>query len=209
MNFNFAPDTKYQTPGSLIPAGTLHYAVITMRGLKTGRETGGRYADAELTLVDGPFEGRKVWTVIMDPSDERNSENARTMGMSALQHIFEAIGAFDPARPETYARFADKGFDEIALELDGKRVPIKISVQKGKDGYQDKNQVSAWLSPNPVSSTAKLLTQLQSGAHAGNVGSVGHGRQTVPATSQQPPVPTAPARAPSGIATGQRPHWME
>ena len=209
MTFGFDPNKQHSTGGGLIPAGTLAWANLTIRKLQHSQNTGGRMADYELTITEGPFATRKVWGFIGDPTDEANSEGFRTMGTAALQHICECAGLFDPAKPETYGRF--QNFEEICRAIDGKRVGIKIGVKKGEDGYQDKNQVGGWLSPNPKAGTFKLFERLIKGdtepkggtaatAAPAQTGFSGFGNS---GATQAPAAPQ-----PAGVAAGQAPSWL-
>ena len=195
QGFNFDPNTKYDSPNSLIPANTLAFATLKVRELRQGQETGGTYADVELTIAEGQYATRKVWPVIMDPTDAKNSEGARTMGMGAIQHICEAIGLFDPANPQTYSRFDNGSFIDVLKAIDGKRVAIKIGIEKGKNGHQDKNRVLAWLTPNPNSGDNKGWKDLHAGnsitapaatmqTGAGSFGGFSGGNAAAPAAAQ-------------------------
>ena len=208
MNFNFAPETQYSQPtGTLIPANTLAFARLTIRGLKTSNNTGGRYADLELIIDSGPFESRRVWPLIMDPSDAKNSEGARNMGMGAIQHICEAAGLFDPTNPQTYTRFSNGSFEDVLKAIDGKRVAIKVGIEKGKDGHQDKNRVLAWLTPNPASADNKGWKELNGAAPAGGAVSGGFGGfgQSQPSQPAGQPVDTFD---PSNLGNGSAPSWL-
>lgn len=207
--FSFSPETKYESPNSLIPAGTLSFAKAKVRGIKSSNETQGRYGDVELILA-GRHENRRVFTVVMDPSDQRNSEKARQMGMVAIQHIAEASGLFNPQQPESYGRFAGKSFQEVLMAIDGQRVAIKVGVEKGSNGHQDKNRVGDWLSPNPNSSTSKQWNKLIAGDVDGEVQAPKPQTQAAQdagfggAFAQ-----AAPAQAePAGVVSGQAPNWL-
>lgn len=217
MSFTFSADTKFQSNASLMPKGAIHKAMVSVRRLKNSQNSGGEYADIELTLVDGPFEGRKLWPMIPNPLDERNSEKWRQMGMAQIQHALEAAGVFNPANPETYNKYANGKFEDILMDLDNKQVAVKISVEKGTDGHQDKNTVGDWLSPNPNSATSKLWEKLMAGDHnlpasqqtqqpgfsMGNNGQVP--AQAAPAAAQQPA--QQPAQ-PSAAVAGNTPAWL-
>jgi hypothetical protein len=158
--FNFNPETKYDSPNALVPNGTLAFAVLKVRGVKQSQSTGGTMADVELTIADGPYARRKVWTYVLDPTDGRNSEEARKMGMGAIQHALEAGGFVDVSDRATYERFNGMNFRQLFAAIDGARVAIKIGVEAGKNGHQDKNKVAAWLTPNPNSGDAKQYRAL-------------------------------------------------
>ena len=78
----------------------------------------------------------------------------------------------------------------VFMELDELRCAIKVGVEKGKDGYEDKNSVRQYLSPRPASDTHKTFLKLVAG-------------QTQGEPQQQKAAPTAskPAWA-GGVAGG-------
>lgn len=188
----FNPQTSQSPAIELIPSGTLSHALLEIKEVKTSQSSGGKYANCKVTLVGGQFERRVVFTMIPDPTDENNSEKWRQSGVAALQHILEATGLFDPAKPETYGRFGNATFGEILTAIDGKQVAVKIKIEKGKDGYDDKNAVSDFLSPNPVSRTNRDWVKL-------------HQQAAAPQASPQPSFGGAPAPTamPGFLAAGQ------
>jgi hypothetical protein len=213
MSFSFSPETKYESKSNLIPKGVLHKAVLKVRSLKNSQGTGGEYADLELVLCDGPFEGRRVWPMIANPTDSRNSEKWRQMSMGAIQHVCEATGVFRADMPESYNRFAKSAFTDILKEVDGRTVAVKIGVEKGTDGHQDKNNVAEWLSPNPNSATSKLWDKLAKGEHGGEQqsqpvqqGAFSLGGAAMQQGAQAPLPPAAPQ--PAGAVTGDAPNWL-
>ena len=159
MNNMFSPESGAGESSQLIPAGTLHFAQFHPQEIRTSK-SGGRYASIELTLIDGPYERRKIWTLIMDPLDPKNVKpelraegkaDGAQMGLTALTRILESAGVFNIGNPATYRQFDGATFEQILAAADLKKVAIKIKVKKGTDGYEDKNDVGEWLSPNPKS----------------------------------------------------------
>lgn len=152
MHNMFSPESgKGSSSFSLIPNGTLASAVLTVKEIKRSQKTNGEYGRVELTINDGEYTGRKVWTVIMNPLDEYNSEGGKKMGITSLTRLFEATGLFVIGNRESYNKYNGATFQEMLMLLDGKTVAIKIKIAKGKDGYEDKNEVSDFLTPNPDS----------------------------------------------------------
>jgi len=150
MKFN--PKSGIGDKTELIPAGTLAKAVVTVNQIKQSQSTGGQYMQIELTLSSGQYANRKIWDMVCDPTDERNSENWRKMGLLALTRAFEAAGIFVPSKPETYDTLEGKSFEEIARTLDGCEVAVKVKIEKSPDpAHADKNKVGEWLTPNKES----------------------------------------------------------
>jgi hypothetical protein len=202
--FSFSPDTKNESPNNLIPAGTLAFAILSVRKLKNSEATGGEYADLELTLM-GQYEGRKVWPMLANPADAKNNEKWREMAMFAIRHICESSGVFSPAQPESYNRFAQATFTDVLKAIDGRIVAIKIKVEKGKDGHQDKNAVADWLSPNPNSGSAKSYEALL----AGNTGGASQPAQQTGFSMGAAPAAAAPMHTtPAAAVTGDTPAWL-
>jgi hypothetical protein len=148
----FTPEAGLGDKAELIPNGTLVSAVITINQIKQSQATEGRYLAVELTVSSGEYQNRKIWDMICDPSDERNSDAWRKMGMTALTRAFECAGIFHHDKKETYDAMDGKSIEDIARVLDGMEVVIKVKVEKSSDpAHADKNKVGEWLTPNPRS----------------------------------------------------------
>ena len=151
----------------LIPAGTTAKATVLVRGIKDSPKTGSRYLDVELTLVGGEFNGRKVWSIIMDPTFAANSDEAKVIGEKQLACILEACGVFKVGDDASYSQFNGKGIADVARSISGQTIAVKVGVKKGTDGYADKNTISAYLSPNPSSQTSEQFKRVMAGATGG------------------------------------------
>lgn len=146
----FSPTSGAGSAPELIPAGTLAWAIIKVTAKKNTKEAGGEYYNLELTIHGGEYEGRKVFEMLPNFQDTRNSDKWRAMGVTNITRIMEAAGFFKPSEPESYNAFKGKPFEVIANFLDGQRCAIKVKVEKNSDpAYADKNKVGDWLSPNP------------------------------------------------------------
>ena len=218
----FNPTSGQGQAYDLIPNGTLANVIVKVREIKNSKEpnaTGkcGQYFDLELTVADGPLARRKFFDKIMNPLHEGNTDAGRQMGVVAITRIFESLGFFNPADPATYEQIQDDTpAENIGQAIDGRTVGVKVKIDKGKDGYEDKNVVAEWLSPNPNSGGFKNWQKLQAGdtgAVAGKVGGFvakapaapqqamfGQHQQAAP-TVQQPLIGTAPA-------SGGVPAWL-
>lgn len=197
----FNPNTQHQPAVELIPNGVLAFAVVEVQGVKIS-QNGGRYASLKLTIDRGPYERRTIFSMVGDPTDPNNSEKYQQMSMGALQHMLEAAGIFRLDDPNSYATFANSTFEQVMAALDGKTVAIKIKIEKGRDGYEDKNAVADWLSPNPNSRSYKKWQELVNPTPATpGAPALAHppaGGQAAPARPQQA---TAPA-------PGGKPAWL-
>ena len=190
----FSPTTGASQAPTLIPAGTLAFANVMVTDLKKSQASGGEYANIELTLDGGDFQGRKVFEMVANPLDNNNSEGWRGMAIANLTRMFEAAGIFKVEQPETYNQFNGKPFTAICAALDGARIAIKIKVEKDKSGaYPDKNKVAEYLSPNPQSGGNKSWEKLLSG----NVSAVASARPSAFGVAATPA--PASASAPSWL----------
>src|SRR3546814_16679438 len=82
--------------------------------------------------------------MIMDPNFESNSDAAKQMGNAAIGRILEAGRNAGPHNPQGYVIGSYE-------QLNGLRVAVKLKVEKGTEGYDDKNRVAEYLTPNPAS----------------------------------------------------------
>lgn len=162
----FSPTSSQQDAIALIPQGTLCKAILTVRSIKNSKSSGAQYLDIEVTVTDGEFAGRKIFDMIMDPFCPNASDGGRKMGLLALTRICEAGGLFKPADESSYTRYNAPGttIQDVIRDIDGGKLGIRVKVEKGTDGYADKNKVGEWLTPNPNSGSGyKGWTELISG----------------------------------------------
>ena len=175
MENPFSPESGVGSPNttrSLIPAGTLAFANVTVQEIKKSGRTGGEYARLEFVITEGEFTGRRIWSIVMNPLDPLNvnvehrnagKSDGVIMGTMSLTRMFEAAGLVDASDKASYSVLNGKTFQEILTTLDGNRVAIKIKIAQGKNGYEDKNEVADYLSPNPQSGGNPGWSKLNSG----------------------------------------------
>lgn len=183
------------TNSDVIPRGLLVWAILDIRGVKSSG-SGGQYLDAELTVDEGqPFARRKIWEMIGDPNHPGNSDKYKQMGAIAITRILEAGRGAGPQNVAAY-KIADY------RELSGLRVPIKVGVEAGKDGHDDKNRVAEWLTPNPQSQSGyKGYAKLASGDHGLPQGNGAASAAPAPSGFGSVAAPTPVAGAGFGAAT--------
>lgn len=187
----FTPETGIGDKAELIPNGTLVSAVITINQVKQSQATDGRYLAIELTVSDGEFRNRKIWDMICDPFDERNSDAWRKMGLTALTRALECAGIFKWNDEASYASMDGKSIEDIARVLDGLEVVIKVKVEKSSDpAHADKNKVGEWLTPNPKSSGhsgwAKFNQQAKVNSVSGNTAPTAAPKFSTPSSVPSP-----------------------
>jgi hypothetical protein len=144
--------------GDLIPSGTLALAVVKVTDRKHGK---GEFAKLELTLANGKFARRKLFVnFFANPDDAGWNETTRNIASGQVIRSLEAAGVFNHADGSGYRPLS---FGEVLSELNGKTIAIKVGIEKGQDGYEDKNKVAEYLSPNPASRTHKVYAKAVEG----------------------------------------------
>lgn len=148
MNFNDAAPQK--DGGSLIPEGKIVTAVMTLRSggfgedgyMARSKNTGGDMLDTEFTITPNPngYERRKVWKYMSF------SEKAAPVTRSQLRAALESAHGIKPAdtSPEAQAKRSVPSY----AAFDGLPVCIKVGIEKGSDGYPDKNILRAFVTPD-------------------------------------------------------------
>jgi hypothetical protein len=201
----FTQNTAAQGSTSLIPAGTLVWLAVSIRSVGPSKSSGANQADMEFIVAAGPYAKRKVWAYLSDPDDMTASEAAREISGGALARMLEAVGVCKPGVPDSYRNPRIATFqgclDTLVAATGANRfVAGKITIEKGKDGYADKNRVE-FLSPNPASGSKRSWDELNA---AGANGVAGAPAVTAPApawgAAAAPPV--AP---PASVLT--QPNW--
>lgn len=208
-NANFGnADTNAQGGSELIPDGTLAWAIVTVRPgserrcLTPSKSSDGAYLDVELTILEGKYARRKVW----DRIGLEGSEKWVARGMSSVRHILEVgrqMTDYSPGQPGYRLGSQNGQGDFVFMELNELRCAIKIGVEKGQNGYQDKNVVRQYLSPNPTSDTHKAFQKLCAGeteapaAAAKPAAKPAWGSGATAATTQAAPPTQQPAGRPA------------
>lgn len=210
-----AADTNAQGGSELIPDGTLAWAIVTVRPhnadqgicLVPSKSSEGKYLDVELTILEGKYARRKVW----DRIGLEGSEKWVARGMSSVRHILEVgreIQDYKAGNPAYRLGEQTKtNGDWVFTELNELRCAVKIGIEPGKDGYQAKNVVRSYLSPNPASDTNKAFQKLCAGetdpapkaAAAASKPAWGGGGTSTSAPAAQPTTSAQPS--------GGRPSW--
>ena len=200
MSFDFSNAAPQQDFGT-IPDGTLAFGILNIRPSNGNMVTqsksteGSAYLDIEVTVSEGPFARRKVWEKI----GVAGSEKWTNMGRSAIRSILEV------GRGASQSNMAGYQIADYSA-LNGLTVAMEIGIEK-EAGYDDKNRVKAFLTPNPESSTSKKFAKLLEMKQAGYAG------QSAAVATQTPAAPTwgapaAAAQAPAATPATNKPAWL-
>ena len=144
----------------LIPAGTVARVIVN---LKRGGEvlteysqeamfkTNGRtkWIECEFTVVAGQFERRKFWQNIMLDGGKVNPDTGvfytKEIGLQTIKDIVDSAKGLSKSdvSPEAMKTRNISGLEV----MDGMEFCAKIGVEKGTNGYADKNKLVGTLSP--------------------------------------------------------------
>jgi hypothetical protein len=119
------------------PGGTGEGGWWTVTDAKTGY-----YLKTELTVVEGPYAKRKVFAMFPVYATDDAPDGVRGWvqgGHATLRAILESARGIDPRDPSPAAD-AKRVVNDWA-ELQGLQFLAKIGIEKGKDGYDDKNKI--------------------------------------------------------------------
>ena len=146
----------------LIPAGTVDRVILTMkRGpevipdystqpmFKQG-QTGTKWLECEFTVVGGKYDKRKFWQNIMVDGGKINPESGmpwcKEIGIRTFRDIINSTFGLDPNDTSPEAAMKRKVNDLNVL--DGAEFCVKVAVEKGTNGYADKNKMLVALALN-------------------------------------------------------------
>ena len=143
-----------QREGGLIADGTIATLHLTIRPgnsgeggwLKRSKDGSSLGIDAEFTVVDGAFAKRKFWKLYTVEGSTEGHLKAAEISASQLRAILESAFGIRPDDESEAAKIARRV--SSWGDFDGLRFIGKIGVEKGKDGYKDKNTLDAAITPD-------------------------------------------------------------
>lgn len=150
-DFNSAGE---QRSGDMIPDGTIAPVHLTIRPgnsgeggwLKRSKAGDSEALDCEFTVTEGPHAKRKFWTLFTIQGTTEGHQKAGEISASRIRAIIESVNGIRPddesESARTRRRISSWG------DLDGVRFVVKIGVEKGKDGYKDKNTLAEVITPD-------------------------------------------------------------
>lgn len=153
----FSPTSGKGNSFEPLPHGTLAFVQINVRDLKTAK-SGGTYLYLELAVVDHPqFTGRRIFSMLPNVFDPKCGDDWIEIGKVSWVRLLEAVGAFNPEHPGTYNQFMEgplanatpqERIQAMAKSIHEKVGAVKIKLVPEKNGFEEKNEVAEWLSPN-------------------------------------------------------------
>lgn len=185
MPFDFNEAERQQVPDSLIPHHTVAPVHLTIRPggageggwLKRNKDGNCLMLDCEFTVVEGQYARRKFWTLLTVEGETEGQQKAADISRSRLRAILESARGIDPADESEQAVSARRvnGF----ADFDGLRFWAVVGLEKGKDGYKDKNVLSAVVTPD-----RKGWSKLEQAAQAPKAQSPNAAQPAKPATGR-------------------------
>jgi hypothetical protein len=177
FDFNTAAE---QQNYDLIPAGEI--AVVQMRIRPGGAGEGGilkrsktgeaEMLDLEIVIVDGKYAKRKLWANMIVSGTTDGHAQAGDITRSKLRAILESARGIKPSDLSEAAKKARSvaGYEDF----DGLRFIAKVGIEKGSNGYKDKNVLELVVTPemkgwHQVEQVDKAATPSAPEAPASNV----------------------------------------
>jgi len=144
-----------------IPDGTVVRAIINFTGgdeviqefsqlsmFKKSQTTSAIYCPIEFTVMGGEFDKRRVWHNLFVHGDKMGNNGipvAREIGMRTLRNMVDSAYNLNPN--DQSAEAVGKR-NIMAIEaLQGQEICFVVAVEKGTNGYKDRNKVKIVLTP--------------------------------------------------------------
>jgi hypothetical protein len=162
LNLNNVPaddNSNQQREFELIPDNTTARAIIKLSGgdiqlpefgdgafFKQSQSTNAKWLPMELTIVGGQFDKRKIWqNLFVDGNklSDRGVPVAKEIGMRTLRSIIDSAFGLSSKDDNPQAQQA-RNLSGVS-QLQGLEVCIRVGIEKGSNGYSDKNKVKAFL----------------------------------------------------------------
>jgi len=164
MDFNNA-EKQFDSGGDFepIPEDTLVDLVFTIKpghvgdggwltqGKPSAKSSGGwQYISAEMTIIGGDYDKRKVWQNFMwncvGPTDAASAEKTANITRSNLRALLESARNIQPA-DESPAGQQGRQINDFG-DLNGMQFKAKLRIEPGNDGYAAKNQIKVIITPD-------------------------------------------------------------
>ena len=185
----------------LIPDGTVVSGIIKLEGgdveipeygagsyFKSSMTTSAKWLPIELTIMGGSFDKRKVWQNIFvdgDTKDDNGMSVAKKIGLNFIKQMVDSGFGISPKDEGEDAKAKRASIQGVHM-LNGMTISCTIGVEKGRDGYADRNKIKTVLTPDSPNYIPHAVTQ---------------------APVAQAPVASSPNPQPSTATAGVAPSW--
>ena len=187
----------------LIPDGTIVRAFIKLEGGDTelpefgggkyfkSSQSGAKWMPTEMTIVGGPYDKRKVWqNIFVDGAklDENGFSVAKRIGLETIKKMVDShfgISMKDDSPESAQKRGSVNGVHM----LNGMQICFKVGIEKGTNGYADKNKIKTVLTPDSKEFIA------------------GDATASAPAVTPTPHAVPAPSAPIATATSGETPSW--
>ena len=151
-----------QMERTLIPAGTICRAVVNVKlgdmeipefgtgqWFKKSQTSKAKSMELEFTVIGGEHDKRKFWDKIFVDGDKMSPNGipvTKEIGLSTLRMIIES--AYNIVPTDTSAEAQARRQISGVNDLNGMEICAKVGIDKGTNGYADKNKLTAAMTPN-------------------------------------------------------------
>jgi hypothetical protein len=154
-------DTNTSNDLQPIPDGTVVRAIINFTGgdevipefsnlalFKRSQTTSAIYCPIEFTVMGGSYDKRRVWHNLFVHGDKMGNNGvpvAREIGMRTLRNMVDSSLGLNPSdqSPEAVGKRNINGIED----LQGREICLVVAIEKGTNGYKDRNKVKIVLTP--------------------------------------------------------------
>lgn len=160
LNFNNIPEapSSNNTEFELIPDNTIVRGVLKLTGGDVvlpefgntqcfkRSQSGAEWLPVELTIMGGQFDKRKVWQNIFVNGaavNEQGVSKAKIIGLNTIKSMIDSNFNLDP-KDQSPAAQQSRSLNDIG-QLNGMNICFKIGIEKGNNGYADKNKIKSVL----------------------------------------------------------------
>lgn len=224
MSFDFNFNSADKQQGDLIPDGVIVPVIMALRPggageggwLKPSKSSDALMLDVELTVTAGPYAKRKIFTnmVVSGGSvDDKGESKGGKITRSTLRAILESARNINPNDMSDSALRNRQiaGFGE----LNGIEFLMKVGIEKGQNGYEDKNKVKSVITPDMRQYAAGYTKEPVVSGPAATAAAPAFGGGGVPAPAATPAFaapaqaasPTPPPAQPSEPTGNPAPAW--
>jgi len=121
----------------------------TGQWFKKSQTSKAKWMELEFTVIGGEHDKRKFWDKIFVDGDKMSPNGipvTKEIGLSTLRMIIES--AFNIVPTDTSAEAQARRQISGVNDLNGMEICAKVGIDKGTNGYADKNKLTAAMTPN-------------------------------------------------------------